>query len=294
MRRTTIRQFEVFQKVAEWLSMSKAADILGLTQPAVSRNIHDLESALNQPLVKIIRKRVTLTPQGEVLKKELNHFFRQLDHIHHSLDQHHSIRGSVSVGIMSTFHMGTLNLPSFFKQHEHVSLKPSLDMSEHTLERLDNGDIELAIRSFPCHSAHVECIKIASHSMYLYAAQNHPLAQKNEVSLEDLKQERFLMSHDDSPQYANTLNFIEQYGFDREQLIPVGDITLVYCSVVEHLGLGLIPSFVENTFDKRGQVTRLMPDQIHYDMDLFVLFLKDQPLSAAAEALKQHLLALGQ
>ena len=92
MRRTTIRQFEVFQKVAEWLSMSKAADMLGLTQPAVSRNIHDLESALDQPLVKIIRKRVTLTPQGELLKKELNHFFRQLDHIHDNLNEHQVIR----------------------------------------------------------------------------------------------------------------------------------------------------------------------------------------------------------
>jgi len=294
MRRTTIRQFEVFQKVAEWLSMSKAADMLGLTQPAVSRNIHDLESALDQPLVKIIRKRVTLTPQGELLKKELNHFFRQLDHIHDNLNEHQIIKGSVSVGIMSTFHMAILNLPGFLKQHEQVSLKPSLDMSEHTLERLDNGDIELAIRSFACHNAHVECVKIASHPMYLYAAHDHPLAQKSDLSIEDLRKERLLMSHDDSPQYANTLSLVDQYGFDREQLTPVGDITLVYCSIAEHLGIGLIPSFVETTRDAKRHITRILPDQIHFTMDTFMLYLKDQPLSAAAEALKQHLFSLRQ
>ena len=294
MRRTTIRQFEVFQKVAEWLSMSKAADMLGLTQPAVSRNIHDLESALDQPLVKIIRKRVTLTPQGELLKKELNHFFRQLDHIHDNLNEHQIIKGSVSVGIMSTFHMAILNLPCFLKQHEQVSLKPSLDMSEHTLERLDNGDIELAIRSFPCHNANVECVKIASHPMYLYAAHDHPLAQKSDLSIEDLRKERLLMSHDDSPQYANTLSLVDQYGFDREQLTPVGDITLVYCSVAEHLGIGLIPSFVETTRDAVHRITRILPNQIHFTMDTFMLYLKDQPLSAAAEALKQHLFSLRQ
>ena len=75
MRRTTIRQFEVFQKVAEWLSMSQAADMLGLTQPAVSGNIHDLESALDQPLVKIIRKRVTLTPPRAITQKRAESFF---------------------------------------------------------------------------------------------------------------------------------------------------------------------------------------------------------------------------
>lgn len=294
MRRTTIRQFEVFQKVAEWLSMSKAADMLGLTQPAVSRNIHDLESALDQPLVKIIRKRVTLTPQGELLKKELNHFFRQLDHIHDNLNEHQVIKGSVSVGIMSTFHMAILNLPCFLKQYEQVSLKPSLDMSEHTLERLDNGDIELAIRSSPCHNTHVECVKIASHPMYLYAAHDHPLAQKSDLSIEDLRKERLLMSHDDSPQYANTLSLVDQYGIDREQLTPVGDITLVYCSVAEHLGIGLIPSFVETTRDAERHITRILPDQIHFTMDTFMLYLKDQPLSTAAEALKQHLFSLRQ
>lgn len=69
---------------------------------------------------------------------------------------------------------------------------------------------------------------------------------------------------------------------------------LVYCSVAEHLGIGLIPSFVETTRDAERHITRILPDQIHFTMDTFMLFLKDQPLSAAAEALKQHLFSLRQ
>ena len=157
-------------------------------------------------------------------------------------------------------------------------------MSEHTLARLDNGDIELAIRSFPCHNAHVECVKIASLTRCIYTLRMTTLWPKKAtyLSIEDLRKKRLLMIHDDRPQYANMLSLVDQYGFNREQLTPVGDITLVYCSVAEHLSIGLIPSFIETTRDAEHRITRILSNQIHFTMDTFMLYLKDQPLITVA------------
>lgn len=81
MRKITFRQIEAFQAVMLTGSMSGAADLLGLTQPAVSRSIRDFEGNINLPL--FIRKgnSVEATPEADVLFKEIEAQFAGLDRI---------------------------------------------------------------------------------------------------------------------------------------------------------------------------------------------------------------------
>lgn len=62
-------RLKVFITVAQEGGFTKAAEILGVTQPAVSQNISELEKGLGVPLFRRLRKEVVLTPQGEVFLK---------------------------------------------------------------------------------------------------------------------------------------------------------------------------------------------------------------------------------
>ncbi len=74
-----IRQLEVFLKVAELSSFSKAADILNISQPTVSAHIQNLESELGIRLFDRSGRKVLLTPEGKVLVKYAKEIIKKRD-----------------------------------------------------------------------------------------------------------------------------------------------------------------------------------------------------------------------
>ena len=95
LSRLSFRQMQVFQAVYELQGYGRAAEALGLTQPAVSSQIRKLEQALDQPLFEYVGRQLYCTRAGEMVAQRINAVFEQVASLQADL---HSLRGTVVRG----------------------------------------------------------------------------------------------------------------------------------------------------------------------------------------------------
>ena len=91
--RLTFRQLQVFKAVYDLSSYSKAGELLGLTQPAVSSQIRQLEQAVDQPLFEYVGRRLFSTAAAERLAESINHIFIELSNLQTDLG---ALKGNVA------------------------------------------------------------------------------------------------------------------------------------------------------------------------------------------------------
>lgn len=138
-------KMETFLAVCEYQNFTRAADALGLTQPAVSRQMKSLEEYYQVPLFHFEGKKFSLTPAGEVLKRYASTAQNDERHLMEILKQ--PAPKTLSLG--STPTPGEFMLPgilsSYLKKFPHRKIHISIHNTESLLEMLDNGLIDLAV-----------------------------------------------------------------------------------------------------------------------------------------------------
>lgn len=135
--RMTFRQLQVFKAVYQLQSYSKARELLGLTQPAVSSQMRQLESALNQSLFEYVERRLFRTAAGERLALSINAIFTELSNLQTYLA---ALKGQVAGGLrlvaVSTAQYVVLYLlRAFLDLHPQISVSVSVVSRAAALER---------------------------------------------------------------------------------------------------------------------------------------------------------------
>ena len=83
--RLTFRQLQVFKAVYDLKSYSKAGELLGLTQPAISSQVRHLELALGLPMIEYVGRRLYCTAAGEEMAKCVRSVFVALEQVQNNL-----------------------------------------------------------------------------------------------------------------------------------------------------------------------------------------------------------------
>ena len=142
------QSLKAFIEVVESGSFSEAAEILHLTQPAVSKRIASLEQQLDCKLFDRIGRHISLTEAGKALLPKAQRILQSVDEARHSIrDLQGSVSGNLSLGI--SHHIGLHRLPpvlqSFSKRYPQVKLDIDFMDSEQAYEQILHGKIELAV-----------------------------------------------------------------------------------------------------------------------------------------------------
>ena len=138
----------VFQAVARHLSFTKAAQGLFITQPAVTKHIHELEKQYGQRLLERRGNRVALTEAGRLLHAHAEAVAasaQQLDDQLHALRDPDEAAGRLRLGASTTLSQYVLPglLPAFQARHPQVKLTLLNANSEHIAEALLRGELDL-------------------------------------------------------------------------------------------------------------------------------------------------------
>ncbi len=141
-------RLRVFEAVAQHLSFTKAAQALFITQPAVTKHIHELEKQYGQRLLERRGNRVALTEAGRLLVAHAGAVAASAQHLD---DQLHALRdpdeaaGRLRLGASTTLAQYVLPpwLPAFQQRHAKVALTLLNANSEHIAEALLRGELDL-------------------------------------------------------------------------------------------------------------------------------------------------------
>lgn len=200
-----INNLTAFIEVAKQQSFSKAAEILFLTQPAISKRITALETELGTALFNRINRKVTLTEAGRALLPRAQNLRYELEDIRRIASQlSEQVAGSLSMG--TSHHIGLHRLPPFLSFFNTTYPDVHLDLhfvgSEQACEAVEQGDLELAFITLPSELPPQLHAKVLwQDELHIVVNREHKLAQFAEVSLEALQAERCILPGKDTYTY---------------------------------------------------------------------------------------------
>jgi len=204
------RQLEIFCRVVELKSFSKAADAVFLAQPSVSERIATLESRVGTQLLDRLGRQVVPTAAGKLLYK---HACLLLDMKKDACNEMQGFLGTEKGEI----HIGGSTIPgeyifpkilkSFCAKHPLVTVTLTISDTSEIEQRVMNGDFELGVVGSKSTNDSLICRELWKDELVLAVPFGHKWAGKNQVPFEDLSKEPFILRESGS----GTLKIIKEY-----------------------------------------------------------------------------------
>ncbi|HQO28841.1 MAG TPA: LysR substrate-binding domain-containing protein [Accumulibacter sp.] len=220
MINATIRQLQIFSVAATHLSFARAAETLHLTHAAISLQIKQLEGVSGALLFERIGKRVFLTAAGETLLVHARQILQSLKEADEALLALKGLKGGrIAVAFSSTaeyFAPGLL--AEFNKRYNDVSLRLLIDNRDTVIRLLAENEVDLAIMGRPPAALHAFSVAFAPHPLVLVAAADHRLAAVDNLPVDDLAEETFIVRESGS----GTRSAMEDFFLERSLKPRIG------------------------------------------------------------------------
>jgi DNA-binding transcriptional LysR family regulator len=287
--RLTLRQLEVFEAVARLGSVTRAAEALHLTQPAVSLQLKSLASAVGHALTAPAGRGLRLTAAGRELHEACRDLTAAWSRFESRLDDVAALRrGALSVSVVTTAkYFLPRALGRFVQAHPGVEVELDIQNREGVLARLRNRRDDLHVMSAPPEGWAVEAERFLPNPMVVIAPRSFA-APAREATLAQLAKERFLLRE---PGSATRLAVEEHLAQTRARLphrMTVGSNEAIKQAVAGGLGLAILSKHALADADLAGlRILRVRGFPIARWW--YIVHWRDSPLSAPAEAFRRFL-----
>ncbi|MEH1015151.1 LysR family transcriptional regulator [Micromonospora sp. CPCC 206060] len=245
-----LHQLKYFVAVAEARHFTQAADLVGITQPSLSKQIHALEASLGAPLFERIRGNITLTAAGEVLLPLARRILADIDTAQREVQELVGLRrGRVRLGATPSLvtSLAPPVLRRFRDAHPNVDLRVEESGSQDLVRDLLRGELDLALIILPAQGTdpglRVEPILRES----LVVASVDPLpatTDAGELRITDLRDHPLLMFRAGYDLRDATLTACRAAGFEPSFAVDGGEMDAVLSFVEAGLGVALVPGIV--------------------------------------------------
>ena len=190
-----IRHLRYFLAVAEAGSFSRAADRLGISQPAISQQMRDLEAGLRVSLFQRRGKRILLTAAGLIFQEHARAILRQLENFLDDLGRDSvQLRGALHLGIVPWLDVALVPqlLGLFAARHPNVNLTVTEISSDDIETALEEGRLDVGLGFLTRHSPNLTYERLSSDEYALIVPQGHPWWNRRTVRFSELHQQRLL------------------------------------------------------------------------------------------------------
>ncbi|MGH1416996.1 MAG: LysR substrate-binding domain-containing protein [Pelagimonas sp.] len=262
----TLRQLRALVALSDLKLIARVSEALGVTQPAVSKQIAELEKIVGVPVVSRDRNRLHLTPIGMRLAEHARQALGQLDRAAFDIEAMTSgVSGSVSVGVVSS--VAPTLLPNTIALFKRSTPQANVSISEghfvELLPQLEAGTLDLLIARIwqPQELAGIDQMALFSEPVVVVAGRNHPLATGVSVKWADVADYTWIL-----PQSNSVARQAVDALFAANGLSPPTN-TIASLSQALNLeilrampALGLLPQRLAQAQARRGEIVTLPLD----------------------------------
>ncbi len=280
------RQLEAFRAVMLTGGMTPAAELIGVTQPAVSRLIHDLQRALR---LKLFEKRGTrLLPTGEAhaFYREVERSFVGLDRIAQAaLELRQRRAGTLRVAALPALAGGFL--PRFMGPFLAARAKLDLALfglpSRSVLDWVVSGQCDVGMSEIPIEHPAVSIEALPAVHAVAVLPPHHPLARKRALEPRDFAGQPFISLGQSTLLRFRIDAVFADAGVNRQMRVET-PLSMIACALAAaDAGLAIVDPFTAREFTGRGIVARPFKPQI--DVETAILYSKQLALSGLAREL---------
>lgn len=294
-RHLKMAELRVFAAVLEHRSFRKAAAVLHLSQPAVTKAVAGLEQTLGVRLFDRVANGVELTVHGHSFAPRALAIFDELRRAAQDLAQ-------VSSGAVGSLRLGTVPMPAIpfvpLAVNRLVDAHPGIQLSlieareAELTDRLRKRDIELAIMrlSLVEPAGDMQVASLFDERLCVVAAADHPLARRRSLKWAELLAQRWVMSPADCGFFLHVQRTLERAGLSMPtHAVEAMSIQLQFNLVVHAGMLGFGMRSQVDFAPGRGQVVRLPFDLPAASTDVSAVMLASHEPSPLARQLVAHI-----
>ncbi len=290
----TFRQLQVFEAVARHLSFTHAAEELFLTQPAVSMQVKQLESAVGIPLYEQLGKSIHLTEAGKLMFRYSTEIRSQVNEAEKELDDLKGTEGGLlQIAVASTVNNFAARLLSEFCQ-QYPRIRVSFDVTNRAtlLKKLEANESDLALMGSPPGDMDLIGEPFMDNPLVVIAPPSHPLVGEKDIPLKKLKDDPLLMREVGSgTRVAMERFFLEKKNFKLISSIEMNSNEAIKRSVEAGLGLGIVSLHTIELEKELGRLEVLDVRSFPIVRQWYIVYRKGKRLSIAAESFKSFVLA---
>ena len=284
-----LRTLRYFTVVAQERNITRAAELLNMSQPPLSNQMHNLESELGVQLFIRGKRRLTLTAEGELLLRRA----RQLLDLEEKTQQElaamqNGMSGTVNLGLVEgrAPYLAARWIAGFQEEFPLVRYNLWNGSSDDVLDRLHKGLADLAVIATPYDTEHVEGFSVGGESWAAMIPNSHPLAQLPgpEVPLASLVGQPLIV-----PSRKSRIQAIRQWfgeiGQEPDILCEMSNYVDAVALTEQGVGISIFPqtTFTPNDLLVSKVITH-PPRQVEY----VLVWSKEQTLSPAAEEFRNY------
>ena len=238
-----LNHLRIFYHAAKESNLTKAAEALFVTQPAVTMQIKALEQYLGVPLFRRRGKYLELTSEGSVLYKYAEKIFSIVDEMEHALKGFASLtHGSLTIGTTRSFarHLMPRLLSGYQEKFPGIKVSLEVGSSREIAEGVAAFKYDLAIIGRIPLPGKVKAIPFKPEEFCVVASPHHPLATKGAVSWQELEKEPIIIREPGSGSRHLMLSLLESRGVKPSVLLEAGSVEFIKEYVLQGRGISFL------------------------------------------------------
>jgi DNA-binding transcriptional LysR family regulator len=288
----TLRQLQVFEKVANHLNYSRAAEELFLSQPAVSMQIKQLEASIGLPLFEQMGKKIFLTEAGRELYHYARNIAQQLAEMEAVFGEMKGLgHGKLTLSVVNTANYFTPQLlAKFCQRHPDINVILQVANRDAVLKQLADNNTDLAIMGQPPDGLDLSAESFLDNPLVVIAAPGHPLAKLKHVKFALLAEETFLSREKGSGTRSAMERVFAQHKIQPHISMEMETNEAIKQAVQAGMGLGILSLHSIELELETKRLTMLHVEHFPLLRHWYVAHRSNKRLSSAALAFREFLL----
>jgi len=282
----TLHQLRIYLKVTETLSITKTAEKLNLTQPAISIQLKNFQDQFDYPLIEIINKKIQVTGLGKEIAIAAESIINEIDNINYkSQNYKNKLAGHLKIAIVSTgkYIMPYL-LSDYLKQNSGVDLTMDVTNYSKVLSSLLQYEMDFALISDDPENIRFEKFDLINNELFLVGNSSTNLASFGDKDFSDTT---FLFREEGSRTRLVMENFISKNKIKKK--IELTSNEAVKQAVIAGLGVSIMPLIGMRNEIESGLLKIIPKKGLPIQTTWRLIWLKEKKLSPIAESYLAYL-----
>ncbi len=255
-----IQTFKIFCDLSDSSSFSRAAEINGITQSAVSQQVRAMENKYGVKLIERGRKNFSLTPEGQAFLEAGRNILQTVEGLGSRIQElKHVVAGELRVATI--FSIGLHELPPCLKEYRRtypmVDVRVEYRRSTEVYASVLDGRADVGLVAYPGERRGINAVTFWKDRLIIICCPAHPFANRKSIPLAEMNGEKFIAFEPDLPTRREVDRKFRNAGIKVQMVLEFDNIETVKKAVEVENGVSIVPETAVHAEVENGSLVAI-------------------------------------